>query len=170
MDSLAQSLLRELFNYSPEKGELTWRVSRSNVVKVGDIAGSIDVQSGYRRVGIGNKVYHAHRLIWIYMTGDAPVEVDHIDHNRSNNRWGNLREVDRKTNSRNVSIRKDNRSGFHGVSFLKNKGKWRARITVDGEVVHLGAAYNTKEEAVEARKKAEKKYGIFHKNHGKEIV
>lgn len=52
-----------------------------------------------------------------------------------------------------------NKTGVKGVSYMKNKGKYRACIQFKGKSIHLGV-FDTIEEAAEARKKGEEKY--FH--------
>lgn len=92
--------LREVLNYDPETGVFTWRLSTGQRSKPGRIAGSLDHQ-GYTRIGVLDSYYSAHRLAWLYMAGEWPALIDHLDGNRSNNRFSNLRVVNQKTNSEN---------------------------------------------------------------------
>jgi len=126
-------------------------------------AGTINDQ-GYRQISVSGKNYKAHRLIWLYVHGRWPNEVDHIDHDQLNNRIENLREVTHRDNMLNLSIPKNNSSGVVGVSWNKSHKKWRAQIRVNGKMVYLGG-FTLKEDAIKARKEAERKYG-FHPNHG----
>ena len=91
------------------------------------------------------------------------IEIDHINGDRYDNRIINLKEATTSENNRNRRITDRNTSGYVGV--VKQGDKWYAYIKVDGKKIHLGT-YNTKDEAIQARKQAEKKYG-FHENHGK---
>lgn len=84
-------------------------------------------------------------------------QTDHIDGNPLNNTMDNLREVTHQQNIFNSKVREDNTSGVTGVSWFKQRRKWRARIAIDGKEKHLGL-FTSKEEAVEAREKAEIKY------------
>ena len=95
-----------------------------------------------------------HRLIM-----DCPegMVVDHINHDKSDNRKSNLRICTAKENSRNRRIAKNNTSGANGVSYRKDKNKWRVRITYNRKVIHIGD-YDTIEEAKKARREAELKY------------
>jgi len=92
--------------------------------------------------------------------------IDHIDHNRTNNRQINLRLVTRTESNRNVSKRRTNTSGVTGVSWYKRKKKWCAEISVRGERISLGY-FNKKQAAIAVRKAAEKQYE-YHPNHGKD--
>jgi hypothetical protein len=84
---------------------------------------------------------------------------------RDDNRLVNLRDVTHKENLRNQKLSSSNKSGMTGVSWNKALNKWRALITVDYKMKHLGVFINI-EDATQARKKAEKKYG-YHANHGR---
>ena len=98
------------------------------------------------------------------MTGRWPEQVDHINHDRVDNRWCNLHETSNQGNSRNQSKRKDNISGQTGVYFLQKRKKWRSCIMVGKKWISLGY-YDLYDDAAAARKAAELKYG-FHENHG----
>jgi len=160
---ITQELVKKLFLYIPITGSFTWRVDRSRGVKVGDIAGTINT-SGYLITAINSDKYLCHRLIWLYMTGDWPDQTDHLDHDRLNNKWNNLRSVTKSGNSRNLSLFKNNKSGITGVRFKKQVNRWRATIWINGKGKAL-IQTNDFFEACCRRKAAEHKYG-FHKNHG----
>jgi hypothetical protein len=87
-----------------------------------------------------------HRLIRPDITG----EIDHDDRNGLNNRRSNLRAASRAEQLRNLGIRVDNTSGYKGVSWSKDKDKWRARIMIDGKEKSLGY-YDDPEEAARVR-------------------
>ena len=63
--------LRAILHYDPETGIWTWLIAASNNVKVGDVAGSKEKQ-GYWVIVIDYRRYKAHRLAWLYMTGEWP--------------------------------------------------------------------------------------------------
>jgi len=115
--------------------------------------------NGYIRIEfLGNRVY-AHRLAWFYMTGAWPkFQIDHIDRNKSNNKFWNLRDVPEEINGRNCPPQ-PNRTGFPGVNKARN-GKFCAQITIEGHSKHIGT-FNTAEEAHAAFVKQTKAlYGI----------
>ena len=95
---------------------------------------------------------------------DTSLQVDHIDHDRLNNRIENLRLVTNSINGKNTKMHKNNTTGVTGVTFDKNRNKYKAQIVVNHKLDNLGR-FNTFEEAVQARLQAEIKYG-FHRNHG----
>ena len=150
--------------FSYEDGKLYWKASRGRI-RAGSEAGSAD-QQGYIVVRLNGKDYKAHRIIWEMHYGPIPegMEVDHIWHNRKDNRIENLRLVTRTGNGRNQSKFATNTSGVTGVNWNSQAGKWRAEIYVGGKHISLGL-FTIFNDAVLARKSAEAKYG-FHKNHG----
>ena len=89
-EELTQDLVRALFNY--RDGNLYWKISKSYRIKIGNLAGRINKQ-GYRSVGINNKEYRYHRLIYLYHYGYLPKFIDHIDGNKLNNNIDNLRSA-----------------------------------------------------------------------------
>ncbi len=155
-DSLTAQRLRELLHYNAETGVLKWKVRPqiTSKVEVGDTAGRLD-SKGYLRIGIGRRQYRAHRLIWLYVTGEwPPHEIDHKDRNRTNNAWLNLRPATSGQNKQNATLRKDNVSGVRGVYFEARRQVWCAQITVNGTRRGLGA-FPTRELAQGARLNAE---------------
>lgn len=95
-----------------------------------------------------------HRLI-----NDTPanLQTDHIDGDRLNNQCSNLRSVTILQNSYNRSQNKNNHSGYTGVNWRKDRGKWAARLRFDGKKINLGH-FPTAEEAHAAYLRAEKQY------------
>ena len=76
----------------------------------------------------------AHRLAWLYMTGEWPEqEIDHIDRNTGNNIFSNLREAEHHQNKANSKIREDNSSGHPGICWDRQKMKWKVQISVKGQ-------------------------------------
>jgi hypothetical protein len=93
--------LWDLFSYNPLTGELFWRVPKSGR-QLSKPAGTNS--HGYRKIMLNRKPYLVHRVIWVWVTGRDPGNLftDHIDLNRANNRWWNLRLADIELNSVNV--------------------------------------------------------------------
>lgn len=162
--SFTSKEIKALFNY--DSGNLVWKKAINNRTKIGGIAGCLDKSHGYREVRINYKRYYVHRLVWAYFNGAIPegMSIDHINHNPSDNRIENLRLVTHRENHRNQRVRKNNTSGYTGVTYSGNRNKWIARITVNGRTIRLGR-FATPKLAYEARLKANIDYG-FHKNHG----
>jgi len=135
---LTQARLRELFDYDPETGVMTRRISTAPRAQAGQIVGTPD-GSGYLRISIGGKKFRLHRLIHMYVHGAWPEhDIDHRDRNRSNNRLLNLRPATRAENCQNSGIPAHNTSGFKGVSWSKTMHKWEARISVANHGKVLG--------------------------------
>jgi len=127
-------------------------------------AGNIHKTHGYVIIHILGERFRASRLAWLYMTGQWPQhEVDHINGNRADDSWANLREADSSQQKMNTSIRSDNTSGVKGVYWNKRIGKWHARIKAYGVCTHLGYFENF-DDAMSARKSAALKiHGEFAK-------
>ncbi len=159
--------LRAILHYDPETGIFTWRERPlSHFAAKGSWiywnarfsmkpAGIIDSRR-YVRVSINNRTYEIHRLAWLYVTGKWPSEqIDHINLDRADNRFCNLREATRSQNSANTSKRIDNSSGAKGVYWSRKTKKWRAQIGHKGKRIHLGL-FNEKEAAAAAYERAAK--------------
>lgn len=156
---ITQQRLKELFYYNTQTGKFTRRIAtgRHNCHKKGQAAGTTTLR-GYIMMGADGKRYMAHRLAWLYVYGVWPsTDLDHINQDKSDNRILNLREVNRSQNMHNVSIHKHNTSGHKGVSWFALRQKWRAYIFLDYRQMHLGL-FNTIEDAVAARKNAEREF------------
>jgi len=153
---LSADTLREHFTYDPETGHFIRRTATQKF-GVGSRAGHIGPY-GYWCIGHEKAKYLAHRLAFIYMTGELPkFHVDHINGNRLDNRWGNLRDVSRTVNQQNFRrVRVDSRSGLQGVQRINVNGKWRARIRLNGKYHHIGC-FATPEDAHEAYLQAKRK-------------
>jgi len=157
---LTQQKLKELLSYCPETGVFTWNIQRQ-CVKAGAIAGFYHQtvkkkHEGYRKITVCGKQCFEHRLAFLYMTGDIPEEVDHINRVRDDNRWCNLQATTRSKNMLNASTYNTNTAGHKGVSCCKN-GKFIANITIDKKRIYLGV-FKDKFEAICARKSAENKH------------
>ncbi len=146
MSELTAERLRELLHYSPETGAFYWRRSKGPR-KAGTLAGNKANRHGYCRVHIDGTDYQAHRLAWLYVTGSLSIkDIDHVNGNRADNRFGNLREASRCENLQNQRrAHSDSKSGYLGVD-KHASGLWRALIKAEGKHRHLGL-FKTAEEA-----------------------
>jgi hypothetical protein len=139
---LTAARVHELLTYEPATGIFRWRVSRRGGVKAGDVAGCID-PLGYVMITVDDVRYRAHRLAFLYMTGEWPAaSTDHRDGDRSNNRWANLREATHGQNSANRGTW--SKSGHKGAS--RNGNRWQAKIQHEGQSYYLGT-FDTVREA-----------------------
>lgn len=155
---ITQQLLHELFEY--RDGVLFWKVDRRGNKLKGKRACRPTIH-GYQMVTICKKKHYAHRVIFMMFHGRWPVQVDHIDGDRSNNLISNLREANNAQNNRNTGLRSTNRTGFKGVSYYRAVNRYIARITVNYKNIHIGC-FRTAEEAHEAYKKvASELHGDF---------
>ncbi len=154
--------MKAALRYDPESGLFHWLVD-NGPVSAGDQAGCV-APSGYVMIGWDYRNYRAHRLAWLFMTGDWPPkgkEIDHRNRQKSDNRWSNLRLADRVQNGANITVKSDNKSGVRGVYRNQKRGIWEASIRVNYKRIWLGE-HATIEAAAEARAKAEKiHYGEF---------
>jgi hypothetical protein len=168
MKQLTQARLKERLHYDPVTGIFTWKEVRYSNSLANTLINARDVGrragtnlKGYVNIWLDGRGYGAQRLAFLYMTGRWPVEqVDHINRNRSDNRWCNLREVTLRENLLNKSVYSNNTSGIPGVNWHKRDKKWYVRINTAAGRKHVGA-YESIEEATAARKQAEKKYGYL---------
>jgi hypothetical protein len=142
--------LRRVLLYDPHTGLWKWKQGGKGRPKEPDWwPGTVTSQRKYLSVSVGRLAYYAHRLAFLYMTGEWPKEqVDHIDGDRSNNRWANLREATGSQNKYNTGRRGHNTSGFRGV-YHHRDGGWIARIKIGEKRVSLGY-FATPEEASRA--------------------
>lgn len=123
-------------------------------------------KTSYRKISINGENYKAHRLAWVFITGDWPTGMmDHINGDGLDNSRLNLRDVSNQENTKNQSRRKDNKSGITGVGWQKAIGKWYANGRINDQLQHLGF-YDNIFEAACARKSWEISNN-FHKNHGR---
>lgn len=145
--AIPAAFLKECYRYDPNSGKVFYiRRPSSHFTrkhhktrwdkKVGEEVGK-DFGKGYLRARIWyqKKAYNfsVARLAYILMTGHHPLwEIDHINKNRKDNRWENLRDVPRWINAVNKDKRPNTSSKYIGVSFHKGKKKWKAALKHNG--------------------------------------
>jgi hypothetical protein len=151
---------QEILEVDPTSASgLRWSVNRRRV-KAGDEAGCLNKTTGYYRVKINQRPYKAHRVVMAMTLGDQipdELDIDHINNNRGDNRFENLRLVSSKDNSRKKLHRKGCSSRFKGVCWHKICKKFMAYIRVDGHRKHLGY-FDSEVEAAKAYDEAALKY------------
>ncbi len=120
-------------------------IDREDFDKVKDHKWGLNSE-GYVVSRIDKKMVLLHRFL---LDCSRNKEADHINHNTINNSRNNLRICTRSQNNMNRE--------FKGMSYNKRENKWMARIKIDGKQIFLGY-FDTEEEALKVRRKAEKKY------------
>ena len=140
-----------------------WRRGRKRSLEAGTVN-----SKGYVKLTVDGVQIYAHRVVWIMRNGDIPqgMEIDHINHDRTDNRIENLRLVTRSINGRNLSMRSNNASGHIGIIWYENRGKYKVNVKVDGRLIY-GGWHTCIESAISARDRLLIEHG-FHENHGKE--
>tara|TARA_R110000782_G_scaffold270463_1_gene371409 strand:- start:1705 stop:2208 length:504 start_codon:yes stop_codon:yes gene_type:complete len=149
---LEYDLLHELFEY--KNGELYWKVDRPHRFDKGKIAGHV-TSNGYRTVKINRIGYCVHKIVYIMTYGNCieGFQIDHINGERSDNRFENLRLVTHVENCYNIK-------NVKGYSFHKHAKKYAASINVNKKRINLGS-YEKEEDARNAYLNAKEKYHII---------
>lgn len=146
----------ENLKYDPASGLFTHTKDYGRV-KAGQHVSSLD-SHGYIRVSYKGKRYLGHRVAFYLMTGKWPEQdVDHIDGNRTNNKWNNLREATRSQNLQNQKCTRGV-SRFKGVTF--NGSVFVAQIGKRGKS-YIGCSKSEKEAAMIYNNAARVLFGNF---------
>ena len=134
-----QSELEKLLEYDPTTGHLTWKKTQ-RTKKQGARAGYLD-RAGYRNLCMANKrVLKAHRLIWKLVTGKEPKgTIDHINGDRDDNRFENLREADMSQQNFNKKSR----------GYFKRGSAYQVKVTAYGSTKRV--TVYTEEDAIRVR-------------------
>jgi hypothetical protein len=142
------SRVRELLNYDPETGVFRWAVQVAQRCPAGAVAGTATDARRYRTISIDRCIYLAHRVAWLYVTGEDPgaFQIDHINGSRDDNSIKNLRLATKTENMRNVKRPTTNKTGYKGVYFDTRLSRFRSCIRVNGKTKSLGT-FQTAEEA-----------------------
>lgn len=174
---LTQEIVRELLDYDPETGKLTWK---ERDVKWFTLTGSLKRSAewkcknwnsrwagkeaftsrnlfGHLEGRIFGQHFLAHRVIFCLVNGYFPKSIDHYDNIASSNKVENLIDSTQEENMKNKRKQSNNSSGRTGVRKLPS-GRFRATINDNKKTIHLGY-FSSFEEACEVRKLAEIKYG-----------
>jgi len=147
-------------NYDPDTGVGIWLVSRQGT-PAGKVAGCYG--HGYCYIKYKQKKYLAHRLFWYLQTKEDPkcLTVDHIDQNKTNNKFCNLRLATLAQQQHNTFVGKNSITGIRGVYWRKSRQKYEANIEFQGKKFFLGS-FKTLDKAIAAREAKELElYGEF---------
>ena len=147
----SQARLRELFVYDQDSGIFIRRVSIGGQ-PVGAMAGRANGLR-YAMISVDGVLYYAHRLVWLWVHGECPDEIDHVNRNGFDNRIANLRAVSHKQNAENCVRRRPSKASGH-VGVTLHQGRWRSRISHNGKLLELGR-FDNLADAVAARAAAE---------------
>lgn len=174
--NITPELCRQLLRYEPETGKLFWLPRpREMFATVGGSkmwhtrfcgreAFTAKNGKGYHQGGIFYRIIDAHLVIWAIVNGEWPtLHIDHVNGDKADNRWRNLREVTNAENLKNKPLYKNNSSGHSGI--YREGGKWSARMFANGTTIRLGN-FNNLADAVKARRQAQAEMG-YHPNHGR---
>jgi hypothetical protein len=158
---LTAARLREVLGYDPATGVFRWRIKPCPQMAAGDVAGTAH-NAGYVSIRVLGKVYLAHRLAWLYMSGEWPAgPIDHRNCDRADNSWGNLRASTKSTNAANSKAHRDSASGVKGVYWSKAEVCWRSEICVRGRRISVGLFDSIEEAAAAYKARAEEFFGEF---------
>lgn len=152
MSALLKINVNDWLSYEPATGKFYWRKKRG-CRSSGSEAGSIR-PDGYVSIFMDGKRIYAHRLAIKAMTGSfPPFVVDHINGNKSDNRWENLRAVSQSENMANRHGPQENsKTGLIGASPHAGGG-FVAQIIRNKKHTYIGY-FKTAEEAHQAYKEA----------------
>jgi len=169
----SQEYLKECFHYDLLTGDLVWKTrpahhfsrasvcNRWNAKYANKLAGSKH-SKGYRQISLRGGNWFAHRIIWKLMLSiDLGDCIDHINHNRIDNGWINLRSVSCAENNKNVSMSSNNISGVTGVSWCRKNRNWQTHVG------HESQGYYSSLQSAEMAVIAARARKGYHENHGK---
>lgn len=160
--------LKQTFDYNPNTGELKRKIKTSNSAEVDAPVGNRRKSYGHMVTKFEGKSQKVHVICWMIFHGKEVPEgyvIDHRNCNTADNRIENLRLATPSQNAHNASKRKDNSSGYKGVSFFKPRSKWRGYVAHNKRTICVGY-FDTPEQANEAvMAKREELHGKF-ANHG----
>ena len=140
--------LREIIRYDPATG-MPWWIERKRGRNRHKPAGQYSGKE-YPQIIIEERYYYIHILAYALMTGEWPdEEVDHVNGNKHDNKWSNLRAATPAQQKMNCGLYKSNTSGHPGVCWDKSRDKWVVRVGV----TQIGR-FDSFDAAVEARERA----------------
>jgi len=106
----------------------------------------------YKQIKFFGKYFYIHRVIWLVVKRTEPPRIiDHINGNGADNRIENLRAANHAENNYNSKLRKDNKTGFRGIT--KRGNSFRVRLMKNGKEICFGS-FKTKKEAIAIQRQA----------------
>jgi len=160
---LTQSQLLEVFDY--RNGQLLWKRSTGRVSAYSE-AGAIG-KRGYRHVRFMGKSYLAHRLIYLMIKNELPIQIDHIDGNKLNNRIENLRSSTQSENRMNAVRSTLNKSGVKGVCWSRSNRCWHVQVKKGKKNVYSGFFADLEFAELVSVEARNKHHGTFARHDGK---
>jgi len=153
------SELHELLICDPFVGKLFWNIGK----RKGKEAGTED--KGYLKISLYGKRYFAHHIMWaMVMGGWAKDEIDHINRDRRDNRFVNLRDASRSQNAWNSKLFKNNTSGYKGI--YDTVYGWRVLIMAHRKTFDFGTFRNLREAVIVRAAAASELHGEFARRPG----
>lgn len=120
------------FEYDPDTGTIR-RTARQGNYPAGSECGCVR-SNGYVYIRVEGKQMLAHRLAWELHTGEpAPEQIDHINRDKTDNRWCNLRAADNSTNQQNIAVHARSKSGIKGIMPVRGGKLYRAEVCIGGK-------------------------------------
>lgn len=137
LQNISRETLLHCLDYKRETGCFFWKNPKRKTM-IGVKAGRFR-EDGYGVLWILGKTYLIHRLVWLAEHGKFPEYlIDHIDHNPSNNKIGNLRQANHSQNKQNrMKCHSNNRLKLLGVT-EPYAGIYAARISANGKNINIG--------------------------------
>jgi len=163
---ITQQELKEKLDYNPDTGEFR-KICYTRGKHFGRTLKkrnnkTISGHTVYQNITINGKSYPAHKLAWLYMTGEYPdCFIDHINRDSTDNRFSNLRKASYAENNRNKSMSRNNTSGYKGVNWHKGSNKWRAEIKVNNKAITIGYFKNIEDANIAYTEAVKQYHGQF---------
>lgn len=156
MSELNAEALRDRLDYDAETGVFRW--VRGGKGRYPNAVAGCARPDGYVRINVAGKFYYAHRLAWLYVTGEWPQhQVDHINGDPNDNRWENLRQATPRQNRGNKGVQSNSLTGVKGVTWNAKEKRWIAYLSPNGKFKRIGSFRNL-EDAKRARSEAAREF------------